>query len=469
MKILLILAAADNDPLRKNDPFMPLSLPLLAGSAPNHEYTFIDMLAGEPIDFECDAELIGISARATGETAAYQIADSFRNRGKTVILGGPQISAVYDRAIEHADACVIGEGEKLWPQIIDDYQHNALKKFYIAIPGPFDNKGLPFFQLPSFTDLSQDIPLEPLRKPYKRKYVFDTVFAARGCPVQCEFCSVTDLFGAKIRTRPIDSVVKEIAAFKGFYYLLDDTVFGRPSNYDYYCSLYDKITSETKGELWMGQANLDAAATKEGQKVIIKAAQAGLVYAAIGIESINTDVLQQSSPIDKTGALDSGDVIRRFEELISFIQQQGIFISGWFPVGFDGDSYETVRHNFRFCRKTGIAPVLSPLEALPGTRLFTRLSKSNRIDSKKPINIIHPQMEDKKLIEIIDTGMKKAYTLSEILRRSFSFARYANVHNKNINLKIKNYIKKTSFIIILQLKMRKGLYGLMNTLNQTST
>ena len=68
LKITLILAANTRDPLAKKGPFMPLSLPILAAVAPEHSYTFIDML-WEPgkIDFNTDSEIIGISLRHSAE------------------------------------------------------------------------------------------------------------------------------------------------------------------------------------------------------------------------------------------------------------------------------------------------------------------------------------------------------------------------------------------------------------------
>src|SRR5512137_453286 len=131
MKVTLILAAAPNDPLRKNDPFMPLSLPLLAGSAPEHEYTFVDMLAGEEPDYDAPADLVGISSRLTGEKTSYRIAEQYQQRGVKVVVGGAQISSVPHRAADHADAVAVGEGEVLWPLILKDAAKGKLAKFYV--------------------------------------------------------------------------------------------------------------------------------------------------------------------------------------------------------------------------------------------------------------------------------------------------------------------------------------------------
>ena len=96
------------------------------------------------------------------------------------------------------------------------------------------------------------------------------MFASRGCAINCDFCSVTRLFGSKYRLRPVDDVVNEIGRFKGYYYLIDDTVFGRLNTYDYYLELYDKVSNLKKVNYWTGQANLDAASNEKAARSSVK-------------------------------------------------------------------------------------------------------------------------------------------------------------------------------------------------------
>ena len=129
MRITLILCSPPDDPLIGVEPFMPLSLPLLAAAAPEHDYTFLDLLqASARIDFESRPDVVGISLRNSAEERAYAIADEFRRRGVKVVLGGAQASVVPHRAIEHANAVVVGEGESLWPILLDDLAKGQLKE-----------------------------------------------------------------------------------------------------------------------------------------------------------------------------------------------------------------------------------------------------------------------------------------------------------------------------------------------------
>ena len=85
-----------------------------------------------PVDFDADADLIGISVMTPLATRAYEVADEFRRRGKTVVMGGMHVSALPEEALEHCDAVAIGEGEKVWPQMVEDFRRGELREIYRA-------------------------------------------------------------------------------------------------------------------------------------------------------------------------------------------------------------------------------------------------------------------------------------------------------------------------------------------------
>ncbi len=463
MKITLILAAAKNDPLKKNDPFMPLSLPLIAAAAPMHDYAFVDMLAGEKPNPSKPCDLVGISARITAEKTAFALADEYRRRGVVVVLGGAQISSNPCEAAKHADAVVIGEGEGVWPVLLSDAEQRSLKKYYVGGGIPFDAQGASCYRSSGFLDLREVNGALETRRLFKKKYVFNTVYAARGCAVGCDFCSVGEVFGKKTRLRSADEVLREIETFKGFYYLLDDTVFGRPNTYSYYADLYDRIAALPKVNYWTGQANLDAASSPEGRDVIRKAANAGLLYAAVGMESVNPAVMKKAHTIAKNGSTDPKRVIAQMKENIRFIQDQGIAISGWFTIGYEEDSKETFAQTLAFCKETSIVPVLCPLEALPGTPLFEREAAAGRVNFSKKINLVHPVMTDDDILGAMRECTKEGFSVGEIYRRTRFFKeRLAGLTHQN-NIDTRAVIEKVIFIFVLQVKLKKGVIGLANS------
>jgi radical SAM superfamily enzyme YgiQ (UPF0313 family) len=447
MRIKLILAADPTDPLRRNDPFMPLSLPILAGSAPGHDYTFVDLLWEDDPRYDEPVDLVGISARASAEAASFRIADEFRRRGVKVVLGGPQPSGAPLAARAHADAVAIGEGENLWPIIVSDAQAGALRDFYVCSPRPFQpGPGFSVYQDFAFPELSST-KVTAVRSLFRKKYRFDTVFAMRGCPVNCDFCAVTRLFGSNYRQRPIDDVVAEIDSFAGYYYLLDDTVFGRPSTYDYYLELYARIATLPRRRYFIGQANLDAAADPKGREVIKAAARAGFIYAAVGIESINPATLVATGAIRKQGAASPGQALERITESIHFIQDQGIVISGWFVVGYPQDSIETFYRTARYCADMHLLPAIFHVKATAGTDLYDRLVSDGTLQPERLMNMGHATITDEQILGALGHCIGTGYSLAAILRRTFFYLRRFK----------SDRIHKAIFTTVLQFKLKGGL------------
>ncbi len=456
MKINLILANGEHDPFQKQYPFMPLVLPILASCAPEHEYTFTDLLWDDisSVDFNGDYDLIGISFRVSATQTAYKIADQFRKNGKPVVMGGPQVSCVPLKAKEHADSIVIGEGEFLWPLLLKDFQENKLKDFYVSSPRPdLDLNGYSTHYLEEFPDISK-LPM-PLRSGIKNNYTFDMVFAARGCPVNCHFCAVSKLFGSKMRFKDIEDVVAEIDTLGKKFFLLDDNVFGRNDSYDYYNQLYKELLKLPEKRFWTGQANLNAATCETGREVIRNASGSGLTYAAMGFETINLEDLKNLSISPKMGLGNNPDHLQQISENVRFIQDQGIAISAWFTIGLEHDTFQSVSDTIDFCIQHHLFPVLTPIQALEGTRFHTDLKNSGKlIDQKTNVsNTTISGLTNLEYIRLLELNLKKAYSLRNLFRNSLFYFR----RTKALKSGYYKTVYRTIFIIVTQIRMKKFL------------
>jgi radical SAM superfamily enzyme YgiQ (UPF0313 family) len=217
MKFLLINPTASfwqvergKNPSKKTQAFrfsMLSSLYVAAAVSPLFGTVIMDEEV-EPIDFEFDADLVGISFMTFNAPRAYEIADAFHKRGKTVIVGGYHPTLLPEEAATHADAVCIGEAEANVPRIMQDFLSGSLKKHYSG----------------SRADL-RGLPIPDRRLIRQRRYApVDTVQATRGCPNRCSFCSITSFFQNNFRARPADEVIDEIAPLGSHLLFMDDNI-----------------------------------------------------------------------------------------------------------------------------------------------------------------------------------------------------------------------------------------------------
>ncbi|MFW9971578.1 MAG: B12-binding domain-containing radical SAM protein, partial [Candidatus Odinarchaeota archaeon] len=147
-----------------------LALPIIASLTNSDiEMNIIDE-KNEVIDFNIDADLIGISFKSMVAKRAYEIADKFRRRKIKVIMGGVHASLLPKEAIQHADSVVIGEAENIWHRLINDFKANKLEQFYSSSKST-DLRTIPS---PRFDLLQND------------KYLYHAIQASRGCSLGCE-------------------------------------------------------------------------------------------------------------------------------------------------------------------------------------------------------------------------------------------------------------------------------------------
>lgn len=173
-----------------------LAVPLLASLTPNGFKVEVVDQAAQGIDFESGADIIALSLMTSNAVEGYSIADRFRELGKTVVIGGIHPSAVPQETKQHADAVAVGEGDLVWPQILQDFADGKLQPFYESS------------RVASLDDLP--MPRHDLIPRFSRRIGMASIQTTRGCPYDCAFCSITSVFGRQFRKRPIRDVIREI-------------------------------------------------------------------------------------------------------------------------------------------------------------------------------------------------------------------------------------------------------------------
>jgi radical SAM superfamily enzyme YgiQ (UPF0313 family) len=306
------------------------------------------------IDFQKEADLVGITVLTATAKRAYQIADFFRARGVKVVLGGIHASTMPDEASEHADAVVIGEAEGIWLQVIEDFKAGRLQKIYRQHERP-SLVGLPLPRRDLFKEGAYFIP--------------NTISTTRGCSHNCSFCSVTLFFGRSYRCRPIAEVIIEIKAIdkETPIIFVDDNIVGKPS----YAKELFRALIPLKLK-WLGQSSVNIAKDEELLKL---AAASGCIGLLIGFESL--------SPASLAGIGKKINVINEYEAVIRKIHSYNIGIHGCFIFGLDDDDEDIFKRTVRFAQKTRLESAqFSFATPHPGTTLYKSLDEAGRIVSK---------------------------------------------------------------------------------------
>jgi len=412
---------------------MPLAPTLLAALTPDrHDVTLVDMISGDRVDYRAEVDLVAITVRTPLAAIAYAIADAFLARGRKVVLGGPHVFAMPEDAKRHATAVAIGEGEKLWPLILEHAEEDKLRDFYVSGPFPVDTLSGSVHHEKERPSL-QGIPVMRRDLLPRDRYRMDSLFTTRGCPNHCRFCPVTDIFGGKIRHRPIDEVVAEVATLRERYFNVDDSVFGHPQMIDrpeenrYYLDLYRELAALRPRHLWTGAGGLSSIEYKDGRRILELAAESGLSCISAGLESISAEGQKQSGAWRKLHC-SSPDTfeLRKTKEHIRTIQSLGIEIMGFFIVGWDGDDADTYRRTLDFCDECSIVPFIFTLRPMPGSPIYREYVQQGRMlegltwEQYGGPDIIfrHPRMAKQEMFERNAEVMRDGFSMDRIVKRT---------------------------------------------------
>jgi len=285
----------------------------------------------------------------------YEIADEFRKRGKTVILGGFHPSALPNEAIQHADSVVIGEGDISWPKAIEDFEHGKLKKFYHPEES-VDMANIP----PIRRDLIKHMPLA------------GGVQSTRGCPHRCEFCAITSFYRHEMKQRPVEKVVDEIEQMPNKIFILHDphlTAYPK-----YARDLFKELIRRNINKGWIANGTSNVLGRIDDEFLSL-ARKSGCVEWFVGFESVNQEALNH---IQK-----SHNTVKNFKKMIKRIHDYGMTIQGGIIFGFDEDTTETFESTLNQIKDMDMDVLeINILTPYPGTPLFERLEKEGRIITK---------------------------------------------------------------------------------------
>ena len=338
----------------------------------------------------------------------YEIAKDYKNKGTTVILGGPYASLAYDfdsRIKEVADCVVLGEGEKALPQALEDLANGRLRSTYSM---PVDSlEGIPFSRL----DLLD----------HRKYYYVTTVIGTRGCVNNCAYCSIKDLYGHKYLKRPVDEVVEEIkyqTSRPNIGWLDRKCLMFWDDNphcdLDWFHELLEKMIPLKKW--WLSQMCLNVADNKETVKLMKASGCKGIF---VGIESVSKESLAAQNKVEI-------NTVDQYVRQARTLLDHGINVIGALMFGFDEDTLKSLfSDTLELMEKMGLT-LLQPhiVTPYPHTEYYRKLEAEGRLITKeeKYYNgytlVHHPaRISAGALQEGFIDVRKKFYSFDSILKR----------------------------------------------------
>ena len=336
--------------------FPPLGLAYVAAVTPSNWSVKILDENITPFQYE-EADFVGITAFTSNINRAYEIAQLYKKKNTKVAIGGIHASMSPNEALRFVDVVVIGEAEKIWPEVIKDFEDNKLNSIYV---GP----RIDFRQ----TDI------KPRRDLLSSDYMWNSLQTSRGCPFDCEFCTVSTYLGRKYRQREAYNIISELEEIEGKYIaFVDDNMFGyNRSNKERTKQLFRAMIERDLQKLWWMQSSINAASDESAVEL---AAQAGCMFVFIGFETIDTDSLKH---MGKGVNLETG--IDNYKKVVDVFHKYGIAVLGAFIIGNDNESPQYYSRLADFLVQSGIDIIqITLLTPLPGTKLMDRLLEQDRI------------------------------------------------------------------------------------------
>jgi len=392
----------------------PLGLLTVAAMLPPQwEKELIDMNVTLLLDKHIEwADYVFLTGMNVQRDSFEEVVNRCNDLNRPVVAGGPMVSTEGD-IFEGIDYYIMNEAEITLPQFLADLEAGCARHIYSSSEFPSLSK--------------TPTPLWELLE--MKKYASMSIQYSRGCPFDCEFCSITILNGHRPRTKEKDHLLSELdllyeQGWRGRVFIVDDNFIGnkRKLKEDILPAIINWQINHNYSFHFMTETSINLA---DDDILLNQMIKAGFNSAFIGIETVNNESLTECGKSQNKNR----DMVKAVKKL----QQKGFVVSGGFIVGFDNDPRNIFEQQIDFIQKSGIVTAMvGLLSAIPGTRLFQRLLHEKRIISDfrgnnmdGSLNFI-PKMNSQSLLLGYKNIINTIYSHKEYYKRIKTFLKEYN-------------------------------------------
>lgn len=354
------------------------------------------------------ADVVFVSGMHIQHADLQVILKRCRARGLRTVVGGPITSSLPAAEIG-ADHIVIGEAEELIATLAHDLESGSASAVYQA-------QARPEMELSPLPDLSL------IRM---NKYSTMTVQFSRGCPFNCEFCDIIEIYGRRPRTKAVAQVIAELdqlyaAKWRGPVFIVDDNFIGNKVRVrELLIAMAAWSQAHSRPFRFITEASLNLA---DDRDLLQTMKDAGFTSVFLGIETPDESSLMATHKLQNTR--------RNLLDSIATIQQYGLEVMGGFILGFDTDREDIFDRLVDFIQESAIPmAMVGLLQAMPGTQLFHRLSKEGRIlnsgggsNTDCELNFL-PRMNATRLVKGYRSVLQRVYSSEAYFQRVREYLR----------------------------------------------
>ena len=341
-------------------PAAPLGLLTVAALLPQQwEFKLVDANVESLLHEHCEwADIVCIGGMLPQQQSMISIIDKAHQYGCSVVVGGPDPSS-QPNLYQSADYLVQGEGEVTIPMFIQDLEKGCKSGEYKSVEMADMTKAVvPRFDLIRFQD-----------------YIQVGIQYSRGCPFNCEFCDIIELYGRKSRTKTQEQVIKELQTLydlghRGHIDFVDDNFIGNKKNVRKVLPVIREWSQANKYPFYFSTESSINLASDENLLQMMK--DVDFRYVFIGIETPEEEILKLTNK--------KININTPIVEAVNKIYSYGMIVNGGFIIGFDNETDQTSDKMIQCIQDSGICmAMVGKLYALPETQLTKRLKREGRL------------------------------------------------------------------------------------------